>query len=48
MGHFVTTRGCQAGLGRLNRARTATIRPLLESLAALGHARATEAGRFAV
>ena len=32
---------------RFVRARTATVQPLLESLAALGHARVTEGGRFA-
>ena len=32
---------------QFHRARTATIRPLLESLAALGHARETDSGRFA-
>ncbi len=32
---------------QFHRARTATVNPLLESLAALGHARLTESGRFA-
>ena len=33
---------------QFQRARTGTVLPLLESLAALGHARLTDAGRFAI